>query len=220
MMTIASHPAPTPGRRAMMALAFSPLLLAGAASLLLASPGAARAQAAAAPAAATTAQQALVPAQSEVTFVAKQLGVPLNGRFTRFAAQTRFDPKAPQNSRIAFEIDLSSVSIDPETDVELRKPEWFNTVKFPKAMFQSGTVKALGPGKYEVAGKLTIKGQVRDLVVPVQLAQAGGLSTATGGFALKRLDFKIGDGDWADTTVVANDVQVRFKLALRGIPPM
>ena len=46
---------------------------------------------------------------------------------------------------------------------------------------------------------------------------AGGITTATGGFVLKRLDFKIGDGDWKDTSMVANDVQVKFKLALTGV---
>ena len=40
---------------------------------------------------------------------------------------------------------------------------------------------------------------------------------ATGSFALKRLDFKIGEGDWADTSVVANDVQVKFKLQIAGL---
>lgn len=166
------------------------------------------------------APQVLVPAQSEVAFTAKQLGVPLGGKFTRFSAQTAFDPKAPQTSRIAFEIDLGSVSIDPDTNKELLKPEWFAAAKFPKATFQSTAIKAAGPGKFEVAGKLAIKGQSRDLVVPVQLTQAGALSTATGGFTLKRLDFKIGEGDWADTSVVANEVQVKFKLVLQGIGPM
>jgi len=79
---------------------------------------------------------------------------------------------------------------------------------------------ALGGGRFEVAGKLAIKGQTKDLAVPVQLTQAGGLTTATGTFGLKRLDFKIGDGDWADTSVVANDVQVKFKLVLQGVPAL
>jgi polyisoprenoid-binding protein YceI len=167
---------------------------------------------------AQAADQTLVAAQSEITFVAKQLGVPLNGRFKAFTAQTAFDPKAPQTSKLAFQIDLGSVTINPDSDTELAKPEWFNTAKFPKASFQSGAIKALGGGKFEVAGKLTIKGTARDLVVPVQLAQAGGLSTASGSFALKRLDFKVGDGDWSDTSIVANDVQVKFKIVLQGVP--
>lgn len=162
--------------------------------------------------------QTLVAAQSQVTFVAKQLGVPLDGHFKTFSAQTAFDPKSPQTSKIAFTVDLGSVALNPDADAELVKPEWFNTPKFPKASFQSTAIKALGAGRFEVAGKLAIKGNARDLVVPVQLTQAGGLSTATGSFALKRLDFKVGEGDWADTSVVANDVQVKFKLVLKGVP--
>jgi len=161
-----------------------------------------------------------VPAQSEVTFVAKQLGVPLNGRFKTFSAQSSFNPKAPQSSKIAFTVDLGSAAINAETDSELAKPEWFNTSKFPKAQFQSTAIKAVGGGRFDVAGKLTIKGQAHDVTVPVQLAQSGNLTTATGTLGLKRLDFKIGEGEWGDTSIVANDVQVKFKLVLQGVPAL
>lgn len=169
---------------------------------------------------AMAAEQALVPAQSEVSFVARQLGVPLDGKFKAFSAQSAFDPKSPQTSKIAFTVDLGSVAVNADTNAELVKPDWFNTVKFPKATFQSTAIKALGAGRFEVAGKLAIKGNARDLVVPMQLSQAGGLSTAAGGFTLKRLDFKVGDGEWADTSIVANDVQVKFKLVLQGVPAL
>jgi len=112
------------------------------------------------------------------------------------------------------------VAVNADTDTELAKPEWFSAAKFPKATFQSSAIKALGGGRFEAAGKLSIKGNARDLNVPVQVSQAGALSTATGTFALKRLDFKVGDGDWADTSIVANDVQVKFKLVLQGMPPL
>jgi len=166
------------------------------------------------------ADQTLVPAQSEVTFVAKQLGVPLDGHFKQFAAQVAFDPKKPQTSKIAIQIDLGSVAVNADANAELVKPDWFNTPKFPKATFQSGAIKPLGNGRFEVAGKLAIKGLARDVTVPVQLTQAKGLTTATGAIALKRLDFKVGEGDWADTSVVANDVQVKFKFVLQGVPAL
>jgi hypothetical protein len=54
----------------------------------------------------------------------------------------------------------------------------------------------------------------------VALTQAGGTTTAVGSFAMKRLDFKIGEGEWKDTSIVANDVQVKFKLALAGVAPL
>ena len=45
-------------------------------------------------------------------------------------------------------------------------------------------------------------------------------STATGTFTIKRLEFKVGEAEWADTSLLANDVQVRFKLVLSGLGPL
>jgi polyisoprenoid-binding protein YceI len=164
------------------------------------------------------AEQKLIPAQSEIGFVSKQMGVPVEGKFKKFEAQISFDAAKPETSRIAFTIDTGSASLgSPETDAELPKAPWFGVAKFPQATFQSGAVKGLGGGKFEVAGKLTIKGNVRDVVVPVALVQAGAVTTATGTFTIKRLAFKIGENEWADTSMVADDVQVKFKLSLSGV---
>ena len=164
------------------------------------------------------AQQKLVPAQSEIVFVSRQMGVPVEGRFKKFDAQIAFDPAKPATSKIAFTVDTGSASLGvPETDAELPKPVWFNVPKFPQASFQSTAVKGLGGGKFEVAGKLTIKGNSHDVLVPVQLTQSGGTTTATGTFTIKRLVYKIGEGEWSDTSMVADDVQVKFKLALTGV---
>ena len=168
-----------------------------------------------------SAQQKLLPAQSEIAFTSKQMGVPVDGKFKKFDAQVAFDPKKPEAAKIAFSIDIGSATLgSAETEAELVKPDWFNTKLFPQATFQSGTVKAAGPGKFEVAGKLVIKGASQDLTVPVVLAQAGASTIATGVFVIKRLDYKIGDGDWKDTSLVANDVQVKFKLTLTGVPAL
>jgi polyisoprenoid-binding protein YceI len=163
------------------------------------------------------AQQTLVPAQSEITFVSKQMGVPVEGRFRQFDGQIAFDPARPASSKISFSVDLASISMGKEAEAELPKPVWFNTPKFPKATFQSGAVKALGGGQYEIAGKLAIKGVSSDVVVPVRLAQSGGTTIATGAFPIRRLAFRIGENEWADTSMVADEVQVRFKLALTGV---
>jgi polyisoprenoid-binding protein YceI len=164
------------------------------------------------------AQQKLLPAQSEIVFVSKQMGVPVEGRFKKFAAQIAFDPSKPASSKMAFTIDIASASFGaPEPDAELPKASWFNTSKFPQATFQSEVVKGLGAGKFEVSGKLNIKGTTRDLVVPVTLAQSGTATTASGSFTLKRMVFKLGENEWADTSMVADDVQVKFKLALSGV---
>ena len=167
---------------------------------------------------AALAQQQLVSAQSEVQFTARQMGVPLEGHFKKFSAQVAFDPAKLATSKIAFTVDTGSATLGSrETDAELPKPVWFNVPKFPQAQFESTSIKALGGGKFEVAGKLTIKGTAQSVVVPVALAQSGATTTATGTLPLKRLAFKIGENEWADTSMVADEVTVKFKLALTGV---
>ncbi len=164
------------------------------------------------------AQQQLAPAQSSIEFTAKQMGVPMQGQFKKFDAQVAFDPAKPATSRIRFTVDTGSATMGArETDAELPKPVWFNVAQFPQATFESSAIKALGGGKFDVAGKLTIKGTSVNVSVPVALAQSGATTTATGVLPIKRLAFKIGDGEWADTSMVADEVQVKFKLALTGV---
>ena len=163
----------------------------------------------------------LVAAQSEVSFVTRQMGVPVDGRFKKFDAQVNLDPKKPETGSVFVSIDTASATLGaPETDTEMPKPGWFYVARFPQATFKSTAIKGLGNGKFEVAGKLDIKGTARDVVVPVQITQSGATSTATGSFVIKRLDFRIGEAEWTDTSVVANDVTVKFKLALSGLGPL
>jgi len=164
------------------------------------------------------AQQKLLPAQSELAFTAKQMGVPINGRFKKFDAQVNFDAAKLASSKVAFTVDMGSASIGtPEMDTELPKATWFNVSKFPQASFASSSFKALGGGKYEVNGQLSIKGQAQAVVVPLTMTQSGASTVVSGVLPIKRLAFKIGDGEWADTSMVADDVQVRFKLTLSGM---
>jgi polyisoprenoid-binding protein YceI len=163
----------------------------------------------------------LVPAQSEITFQVRQSGVPIDGRFRKFDAQLSLDPKAPQTGTVVITVDTASATVGfAESDAELPRAPWFNSAKFPRAVFQSSAIKSLGGGRFQAAGKLDLKGNPHDLVVPVMIAQSGALSTATGEFVVKRLDYKIGENEWTDLSLVANDVRVRFKLVFTGLGPL
>ena len=66
------------------------------------------------------AEQKLVAAQSELVFVSKQMGVPVEGRFKKFDAQVAFDPAKLETSKINFTVDLASATLGaPESDAEL-----------------------------------------------------------------------------------------------------
>lgn len=163
----------------------------------------------------------LVAAQSEVVFQIKQSGVPVDGKFRRFDAQLVLDPKAPQSGSVTVSVDTASATVGfAETDVELPKAPWFNAAKFPRATFQSNAISALGGGRFQAKGRFELKGTAHDIVVPVTIVQNGPQSAATGEFVVKRLDYKIGENEWTDVSLVANDVRVRFKLVFTGLNPL
>jgi polyisoprenoid-binding protein YceI len=163
--------------------------------------------------------QGLLIDKSEIRFISKQLGVNVEGRFRKWKANIVFLPKDLGKSKAEFEIDLASIDLaSDESETEIRSPLWFDTAKFPVAHFASTSIRSLGADRYEIAGKLTLKGITRDLVVPIALKKdASGNSVAEGSFPLKRNDYKLGEGLWADPEMVANDVVVRVRMVL---PPV
>jgi polyisoprenoid-binding protein YceI len=154
--------------------------------------------------------------KSEIRFVSRQMGANVEGRFRKWKANVDFRPKDLAQSKAEFTIDLASIDLaSEESETELRRPRWFDTAKFPVATFQSTAMKDLGGDKYEIAGKLTLKGTARDETIPIELKRdAAGNSVATGEFTIKRLEFKIGDGQWSDPSVVADEVVVRVRMVL------
>lgn len=175
----------------------------------------------AAPLCAAGSGASLVAGASRIDFVIRQMGVPVEGGFGRFDARIAFDPQHPEAGSVALEIDTASAAFGvPQVDPELSKPAWFDAARFPKALFQSSRIRGVGNGQFEVTGTLTLKGRARELVVPVSIAQTAGQSIATGRVTIQRLAFRIGDGEWADTSLLADDVQVRIKLVLTGLAPL
>ena len=165
------------------------------------------------------AAQGVLIDKSEIRFIARQMGVNVEGRFRKWKATVDFRPKDLGKSKAAFEIELASIDLASEdSEGEVKRPLWFDTAKYPVARFESTGMRETGADRYEIAGKLTIKGVTRDIAIPVALKKdPAGLSVADGQFTVKRLDFKIGEGMWADPDTVANEVVVRIRMVL---PPV
>ena len=157
--------------------------------------------------------QSIVPAKSSVTFSYKQMGVAMDGRFKKFAAQVNFDPTKAEQAKASFEVDLTSVDTGSgEADQEVVTKSWFNTAAFPKAQFVTKQIKQTAPNQYEVQGTLSIKGLTRDVKFPMKHTAQGKDGLLTGSFTMKRADYTIGEGMWAKFDVVANDIQVNFSI--------
>lgn len=167
----------------------------------------------AAPATAAT-YTTLDAAASHITFGYSQMNVKMDGSFGEISAkELQFDPAKPEAAKVTLEIKLASVDAGyAEANTELEKAEWLNLAAHPLATFTSSSVKALGNNKFEVAGALSIKGNAQDIVVPVTFTEKDGKGEFEGQFTFKRGDFKIGEGEWADFSIVANDIQVKFHI--------
>lgn len=154
-------------------------------------------------------------AQSEISFVSRQMGTKSSGHFQRFSADIHFDPAKPGEARASLAVDLASINAGgQEATEEVKGKDWFNVAQFPKAHFSVSTLKPLGPNRYEAQGQMTIKGRSATLKAPVSTRQVGNDLILEGSFNLPRLQFGIGEGMWADTSVVANEVAVNFRLRL------
>ena len=153
------------------------------------------------------------PAASSVSATFKQLNVPVEAKFRKFTAQIDYDSGKAAAAKATIEIDVPSFDLgDPDYNKEVLKKEWFNAVQFPKASFVSTAIVPMpGPaGRLTVSGKLTIKGKTTDVRFPLTVKQDGGRQVFDGALPIKRLTYGIGEGEWKDTSVVADEVIIKF----------
>ena len=73
-------------------------------------------------------------------------------------------------------------------------------------------LKPAGGDRYDLAGKLTLKGRNQPLAATLSFRRDGAQGVFDGSLTIRRADFAIGEGEWADFGTVANEVQVRFHI--------
>ncbi len=152
-------------------------------------------------------------ARSSVAAVFKQMNVPVEAKFKKFSAQVDYDPAKPETSKATVDIDTASLDLgEAEMNKEVAKKDWFNSAQFPKASFVSSSIKPAGAGKLNVTGKLAIKGKSVDVSFPLTVKAEGGKQVFEGALPIKRLAFNIGEGEWKDTSMVADEVVIKFRV--------
>jgi polyisoprenoid-binding protein YceI len=154
----------------------------------------------------------IVPARSSLVFIATQNGAPVKGEFKKFSGDIHFDLDQLKDSKIKIVVDMNSVtsSFDDLTTT-LQTPDWFNMKLFPEAVFESSDFTKLGANQYQAKGTLTI----RDQSVPATLTFTAEQPTSDsalvkGSTTIKRTAFGVGQGEWASTSEIKDDVRVDF----------
>ena len=157
---------------------------------------------------------------SLLEFTATQKGAKTTGVFKKYQLkQLVFNPDELDKAVVELEIDVTSISLSNVlVEQTLASSSWFDAGEFPKATFQSKSFKSLGGDVYEVAGNLTIKDIVQPNIIKltIQLATATEdervVIEAKGETVISRLAYKIGQGEWASTDDLADEVQLKIHI--------
>ena len=152
---------------------------------------------------------------SSLSFSIAQVGSIVSGRFPTWTGEIVLDPASLATARIDIKIDTRPVTANNrDVDSLMKGPNFLDVQKFPEARFVSTSITGSG-NRYEARGKLTIRDVTRDAVLHFTLgiaddpAQPGRVrATARGRIILKRLDYGVGQNEWAATGQVANEVTV------------
>jgi polyisoprenoid-binding protein YceI len=162
-------------------------------------------------------QWTMQPKQSKLTFVGNQAGAPFEAVFEKFTADIKFDPKDLATSRFDVKIDMNSVnSSDSERDETVKGADLFSVKQYPTARYVAEKFTDKGAGKFAATGKLTMRNVTKDVPLEFTFEEGKDGAWLKGSASLnKRLDFGVGQGEWKDTSSVADAVKVRFTLLLK-----
>ena len=152
---------------------------------------------------------------STLVFAGKYQGEVFTGKFPGFATRLSFDPKQLATARLEVAIPLATATTsNADYDGELRGNAFFNSTKFPKATYSASKFRALGGNRYAADGTLSLRGV--DKPVTLEFTWTPGAKPVLAGKAsVKRLDFGVGGGDWADTSTIPNEVAISTKVVLK-----
>lgn len=151
---------------------------------------------------------------STLNFSGTFQGEKFDGRFRDFQAQIRYDSTNIESSKFDVIVDLASVTTnDKDRDDALPGADFFDVGKFPNAHFVTRQFKRDGD-RIIAEGTLTMKGASKPVNLEVVFASrdAGGTLDVTG--KLKRLDFGIGGGEYADTSTIGDEILISAHLEL------
>jgi len=156
-----------------------------------------------------------VDPSSTLNFAGTYQGEKFGGKFTKFTAKIALDKADLANAKLDVDIDVTSAATgNADYDGELKGSAFFDYAKFPKAHFVSTAVKESG-GALIADGTLQIRDKTRPVQLKLDFKPAGAGATLDVQATLKRLDFDVGTGDWADTSLISGDITVTSHLVLK-----
>ena len=164
-----------------------------------------------------TTPAAVAASLAALLFASRYDGEVFTGRFSEFATKLSFDPARPEAGKLDVTIGLASADTgNADRDSTLKTADFFDVAKFAQARYSATGFRKLADGRYVADGTLELRGVRKP--VTLTFAWTGGAQPVLEGKAVvKRLEFGVGGGDWADTSVIPDEVNISTRVALKPI---
>jgi polyisoprenoid-binding protein YceI len=154
---------------------------------------------------------------STLAFASRYDGEVFTGRFSSFDTKLSFDPAKPEAGKLDETIALASAATgNDDRDTTLQTPDFFDVGKHAQARYSASGFRRLADGRYATDGTLELRGVRKP--VTLTFAWSGGAQPVLEGKAVvRRLDFGVGGGDWADTATIPNEVNISTRVVLKPL---
>jgi len=155
----------------------------------------------------------LDPNRSQVVFKYSFEGKPYQGEFKNVKASFAIDPLKPGDCKFTVSIPIKDLKVDSKEVVDyLHDVELFDVDQFPTASFKAEKCRLKSLNSFDADGTLTIRDQTHPLMFPFKLdidvANGQPRFHLTSQVTIQRLKYGVGQGYWANTAAVPNDVVI------------
>lgn len=148
------------------------------------------------------------PDDGDLSFEIDQAGTTFGSTFDRF--QGSVCEEADTIMQVQGWVEPGSVQAGlPEIEDALRAEEFFDVARHGRATFESTSIEKT-PDGYVAHGFLELKGISRPVDASFSVTNDAEGRQVKGSLVLKRLEFQIGTGEWADTRWIGETATVKF----------
>ncbi|MFW6080296.1 MAG: YceI family protein [Desulfosalsimonas sp.] len=158
---------------------------------------------------------------SNIYFDVDHTFVTVRGLFEDYSGTVVFDPDDKEASSIDFTVKVDSINTNiTKRDNHLRSEDFFAARKYPEMSFSSKEIRHEGDDQYTVKGDLTIKSVTEEVEVPFRffgmkdnpLEEGQKVAGFEAEFTINRLDYNVGNGQFARMGVVGEEVDILIAL--------
>ncbi|MGB5853136.1 MAG: YceI family protein [Rhodanobacter sp.] len=141
-------------------------------------------------------------------------GETFDGHFGQWTAAISYDPANLAASKFDVTVHTASVQTgDSDRDSALPGEAFFDVAKYPEAHFVTTGFHQRG-NQVIADGTLTLRGVSKPVSLQVNFAPRGSGATLEVTGTVQRLDFGVGSGEYADTSVIGAEVKIAAHLQL------